>query len=280
MTGFKKTLLATALIAASGWANAANVLVVLSDTDTLQLKDNKVFHTGFYLNELMQPVKMLIDEGDTVTFATPLGKAPVMDKHSLSSHDFASEQSYETHLNLLKKLQLTDPQHSPVISLSRVEQIGYDHFDALFVPGGHAPMQDLAVSAKMGKLLKAFHSAGKPTALVCHGPAALISSVPNSGAYTQELEQNPATKADGWIYSGYKMTAFTNAEEQGAKGMYSGGELRFNLETALTNAGAVFTPGPKWGSDVVQDRELITGQNPASASELGKVLVANLKKIQ
>ena len=93
-----------------------------------------------------------MDAGNTVTFATPLGKAPSIDKHSLNVKDFGGDQkSYDAHLALLQKLKLTDSEHSPVISLSRVEQIGYNHYDALFVPGGHAPMQDLSVSTEMGR---------------------------------------------------------------------------------------------------------------------------------
>ena len=279
MSNLRKIVVATALIASSSMANAANVLVVLSDSHSLELKDGKFFSTGFYLNELMQPVKLLMDAGDEITFATPLGNAPTMDKHSASVKDFGGDQqAFEEHLKLLQQLKITDPEQSPVISLSRVEQIGYDHYDAVFVPGGHAPMQDLSVSPEMGKLLRAFHTQGKPTALLCHGPIALISALPDAKAYTAKLESNPKVTDSGWIYSGYKMVSFTNNEEQAAKGMFNGGQMKFTPETALSNAGAQFQAGEKWASHVVVDRELITGQNPSSAIDLGKILVKRLSR--
>lgn len=274
----KSVLLLSALLVVSSGADAARVLVVLSDSNTLQLRDGRTHPTGFSLNELMQPVKMFIDAGDTVTFATPLGKAPTMDPQSVNAQDFGGNQaSLETHMKLLEKLQLTSPLHSPVISLSRVEQIGYNQFDAVFVPGGHAPMQDLSVSPEMGKLLKAFHQAGKPTALVCHGPIALISALPDATDYTRKLEQNSATKASGWIYAGYRLTAFSDREEAASKGIFAGGQLKFTPQEALTGAGAEYQAAPeKWQSHVVEDRELITGQNPASASAVGAALLKRL----
>lgn len=274
----KKIILAPALAAASSHAMAANVLVVLSDSSELELQGGKVHQTGFYLNELMQPVKVLMDAGDTLTFATPLGKAPTMDKGSVDAKDFGGDKkSLEVHLALLKQLKLTDPAHSPVISLTRVEQIGYDHFDAVFVPGGHAPMQDLATSPEMGKLLRAFHREHKLTALVCHGPVALISALPDPVGYTQKLEKNPSAKTPDWIYAGYRMTSFSNPEEEASTAVLDGGRMKFTPQTALTGAGAVFSMAPlKWQTHVVEDRELITGQNPASALALGQRLAERL----
>jgi putative intracellular protease/amidase len=272
-------LVVPALMAASSWANAANILVVLSDSNSLQLRDGKTHATGFYLNELMQPVKMMLDSGDTVTFVTPEGKAPTMDKLSADAKDFGgSQKELDIHLQLLNKLQLTDPQKSPVISLSRVEQIGYQHFDALFVPGGHAPMQDLSVSPELGKLLRAFHKAGKPTALVCHGPVALISALPEADDFTQKLTANSSTTAAGWIYAGYRMTSFSNPEEEQSKAIFNGGIMKFTPQDALVGAGAKFEMAPLWQSHVVVDRELITGQNPASAIAVGKRLLSMLAK--
>lgn len=159
-------------------AHAENVLVVLSDSDKLDLKDGKVFKTGFYLNELMQPVKMLIDAGHEVTFATPQGNAPTVDVTSIDPAYFGGDAgAMAEYQKLLDQLAITSPAKSPVISLKRVEQIGFDHFDAVYIPGGHAPMQDLLVSRDLGRLLTNFHARGKITALVCHGPIALMSTL-------------------------------------------------------------------------------------------------------
>ena len=119
------TRLAAALaltVAASG-AHAANVLVVLSDENHLDLKDGKVLSTGFYLNELMQPVKLLLDAGHEVTFATPQGRAPTVDASSVTPAYFGNDAAQLTlHKDLLEKLALTSPTASPVVSLARIEQ--------------------------------------------------------------------------------------------------------------------------------------------------------------
>ncbi|WP_342116996.1 type 1 glutamine amidotransferase domain-containing protein [Pseudoduganella sp. OTU4001] len=275
-----KKLTAIALAAAAmGSAHAGNVLVVLSDEATLDLKAGKTFQTGFYLNELMQPVKMLMDAGHTITFATPNGKAPTLDKGSVNPMFFGGDQTaLDTHLKLLEQLRLTDKASSPVVSLARVEQQGYGRYDAVYVPGGHAPMQDLLTSPALGKVLAAFHKDGKPTALVCHGPIALLSAMPDAKGFTMKLAQGATPSQPKWIYSGYKVTVFTNDEEEASKGQLGGGEMKFYPETALVKAGLKFSKAANWEGNMVTDRELITGQNPASAPLVGKELLLRLQK--
>ncbi|UDI95248.1 type 1 glutamine amidotransferase domain-containing protein [Pseudomonas sp. IAC-BECa141] len=279
MRSFTRLAFALSLSVAALNAQAANVLVVLSDSDHLDLKDGKVFSTGFYLNELMQPVKLLLDAGHTVTFATPTGKAPTLDRSSDDKMYFNNDvAALQTHKALLDQLKITSPGESPVISLSRVEQVGYDHFDAVYIPGGHAPMQDLLHSQALGKLLNDFHQKGKTTALVCHGPIALLSTLTNPTAFTRQLETGKATAANDWTYAGYKFTVISNQEEEIAKGLLNGGTMKFYPQTALEKAGGVFSSNTSaWASHVVVDRELITGQNPASALGVGKTLVERLK---
>lgn len=272
-----RLLATTALLASTSVVQAANVLVVLSDADTLELKAGKTFSTGFYLNETLQPVKMLLDAGHSITFATPTGRAPTLDKGSINPMFFGGDaKAMQQHIDLLDQLAVTSPTTSPVVSLARVEQIGYEKFAALYVPGGHAPMQDLAVSNALGKLLQAFHRSGKPTALVCHGPIALISTLPNATAFTNELTRSNTASAANWIYAGYQLTVFSNAEEEASKGQLNGGEMKFYPQTALQQAGAKFQAKALWQANVVEDRELITGQNPASAIGVGEKLLARL----
>lgn len=260
-------------------ASAANVLVVLSDESQLALRDNRTFDTGFYANELMQPVKKLIDAGHTITFATPLGKAPTVDRASLDKMYFGNDEAQmRQHLALLDKLQLTSPVSSPVVSLARIEQTGYARYDAVYIPGGHAPMQDLLHSAPLGRLLTAFHQDGKPTALVCHGPIALLSTLAQPQQFTGALEHATAAKAPAWIYAGYKMTVISNLEEEAAKPMLNGGTMKFTPQTALERAGGVYSSAANWQPNVVADRELITGQNPASANAVADALLARLRQ--
>lgn len=102
--------LAMSITAATFNAQAGNVLVVLSDSDHLDLKDGKVFATGFYLNELMQPVKQLLDAGHSVTFATPQGKAPTLDRSSTDKMYFNNDvAALQAHQALLDQLKITSP---------------------------------------------------------------------------------------------------------------------------------------------------------------------------
>lgn len=260
-------------------AHAGNVLIVLSDSGHLDLKNGKDFKTGFYLNELMQPVEALIEAGHDITFSTPTGKAPTLDKSSVDKMYFGGDEAaMQKSIAMLDQLKLTSDSASPVISLARVDQIGYDHFDAVYVPGGHAPMHDLLVSRDLGKLFTNFHSKGKPTALACHGPIALLSALPDATTFTAQLAKGVSAKAGNWIYAGYKMTVISNQEEEIAKGLLNGGEMKFYPQTALEAAGGVYVSNETpWSPNVVTDRELITGQNPGSASAVAAELLQRLR---
>lgn len=280
MKTFHALAASLALILAAGSAHAGHVLVVLSDADQLELKHGKTFSTGFYLNELMQPVKLLLDAGHQVSFATPLGRAPALDRGSVDPMYFGGDAAaLRTHQALLEKLALTSPETSPVMSLARVEQLGYDRFDAVYVPGGHAPMQDLLDSPALGRLLSDFHSKNKTTALVCHGPIALLSTLPQAHQFNTRLAQTgKASAPPDWIYAGYQVTVISNQEETIAKPQLKGGEMKFYPQTALEQAGVRYRSNTQpWTSNVVTDRELITGQNPASAVDVAKELLQRLK---
>jgi putative intracellular protease/amidase len=279
MKTYKRIVLAAVVSSASLGAHAANVLVVLSDENHLELRDGKSLSTGFYLNELLEPTKALLEAGHEVTFATPRGRAPSLDRSSaVAGHFGGDQQRLKEYQALLDRLLLTSATRSPVISLARVEQIGYAHFDALYVPGGHAPMQDLLSDPALGHLLRAFHAAGKPTALVCHGPIALLSALDRPQRLIDALEagEQTVTPAD-WIYAGYRMTVISNQEEEQAKGLL-GGQMKFYPQTALERAGGQYQSNQSpWASNVVIDRELITGQNPASAAAVGQAILQRLK---
>jgi len=279
MNPMHKIAATLALVLATATAQAGNVLVVLSDEDHLDLKDGKVFSTGFYLNELMQPVKLLLDAGHQVTFATPNGQAPTVDAASVDATYFGNDAgNLKVHQDLLDKLALTSREKSPVLSLARIEQLGYGRFDAVYIPGGHAPMQDLLKSPALGRLLTDFHARSKTTALVCHGPIALLSTLPDARAFVSALESGQASRAPQWIYTGYQITVISNQEEEQAKPHLGGGEMKFYPQTALQRAGAKFrSNATPWTPNVVVDRELITGQNPASALAVGHELLKRLK---
>lgn len=131
-------------------------------------------------------------------------------------------------------------------------------FDAIFYPGGHGPMFDLAVDATSQKLIADFYAAGKPVAAVCHGPVALVGvKLPGGG--------------DTPLLKGKTATGFSNAEEEIMQLVKFMPEL---LEDAMKKAGAEFVKADQpWGEKVVVDGNLITGQNPASAKGVGEAIV-------
>lgn len=280
MKSLRRYLLAAMLLMGAASAGAAHVLVVISGADHLDLRSGGSHPTGFYLNELMQPVILLQDARHRITFATPDGRVPTLDPGSASARSFAGDaDAPKQATERLEQLNLLSASQSPVISLARVEQIGVEQFDAVFVPGGHAPMQDLSVDRTLGRLLDAFHRAGKPTALVCHGPIALLSTLPDAADYARRVEAGAAMPRSDWAYAGYRLTVISNTVEEKVKPMFKGDAMKFYPQDALTAAGASFSEAADpLAPYVVEDRELITGENPASATAVGKALLARLSR--
>jgi len=156
-------------------------------------------------------------------------------------------------------LQIPGFQHP--VALSSLSDAQLSEFDAVFVPGGHGPMVDLADNPDVGRLLVALQARRAPIAALCHGPAILLSA---------------PERADGlWLFDGYRMTAFTDEEEDQTEAGRLG--MEWLLDVALKNAGAVFDDGPSaWISHVVVDRNLITGQNPGSTEATADTVIKKL----
>ena len=134
-------------------------------------------------------------------------------------------------------------------------------FDGVFIPGGHGPMVDLADNADVRRVLRLLHGADKTIAALCHGPAALLAAPDQDGA---------------WLFDGYKMTAFTDEEEDQTQAGRIG--MAWYLEDALKNRGAIFDDGDSaWVSHVVIDRNLITAQNPGSSEAAADAVLKRLE---
>jgi putative intracellular protease/amidase len=148
------------------------------------------------------------------------------------------------------------------VALSSLTDADLAEFDAVFTPGGHGPMVDLAGHPDAGRLLAALHRRHAPIAALCHGPAVLLSA---------------PERADGlWLFDGYRMTSFTDEEEDQTEAGLLG--MAWLLDVALKNAGAVFDDGPSaWVSHVVVDRNLITGQNPGSTEATADAVIKKLR---
>jgi putative intracellular protease/amidase len=143
-------------------------------------------------------------------------------------------------------------------------------------------MNDLMQDANFGQVLRYFHQTGKPTALLCHAPIATLAALPQSAAYRAALVAGDAKAAQeasrGWQYAGYRMTIFSNSEEQPIQRDVLKGDVQFYVADALRSAGAKVEHGPDFTPFVVQDRELITGQNPPSDHRIAEVFVKALEE--
>jgi putative intracellular protease/amidase len=147
-------------------------------------------------------------------------------------------------------------------ALSSLTDAQLEEFDAVFVPGGHGPMVDLSDNPDAGRLLLALHRKHALIAALCHGPALLLSA---------------PERADGlWLFDGYRITSFTDEEEDQTEAGRLG--MAWLLDVALKNAGAVFDDGPSaWISHVVVDRNLVTGQNPGSTEATADTVIKKLR---
>lgn len=256
------------------------ILVVVSSTNSLTLKGGKKHPTGFFLNELGVPTKLLVDAGFQPVFCDPLGNTPTMDTESDKPGFFGSDmKEFET---IKKFVEGLEPLKHP-LKLSDVAASDLNQYTGIFVPGGHAPMEDLWRDPQLGKILRQFHTQHKPTALICHGPVALMSASNDPQKIVDGIDGKhqgkPEAKQD-WPYAGYKMTVFSNAEEKPNEGEKSalGGYMIFYPENGLKAAGGNVSVSPPRQSHVVADRELITGQNPFSDKELAAAFIKALNE--
>ncbi|MFU3033296.1 type 1 glutamine amidotransferase domain-containing protein [Pseudomonas aeruginosa] len=269
---------ASLLPAGASAASKGNVLVVMSSANALDLRDGKQYKTGYFLNELAVPLRMLVEAGYTPVFANPKGDTPQMDANSNNKNYFGgSDAKREDALSFVGKFDsLKKPK-----TLASAAAEGASGYAAVFIPGGHAPMQDLLKDQALGTILKNFHAASKPTAIICHGPIALLAALPEAAKFQSALIAGDAAAAkslsQGWAYAGYKVSVFATSEEKQIEGNAQlGGQVLFYPDAALAAAGAVVQNAADWQPNVVVDRELITAQQPLSAEVFGKALVAKL----
>ncbi|MBJ7486213.1 type 1 glutamine amidotransferase domain-containing protein [Brevundimonas sp.] len=223
------------------------ILMVLTSHDQLGNTGKK---TGFWLEELAAPYYALKDAGAEITLASPRGGQPPLDPKS----DDADAQTDDT--RRFKADTEAQKVLATTVLLSSVEAAD---FDAVFYPGGHGPLWDLAEDAKSISLIEAFVKADKPVAAVCHAPGVL---------------KNVKTEAGEPLVQGRAVAGFTNTEEE-AVGLTD--VVPFLVEDMLTANGGRYAKGEDWASFVQVDRKLVTGQNPASSREAAEALLTLLK---
>lgn len=230
----------------------AKVLFIVSGATYWVLKDGTRYATGYWAEEFANPYKAITDAGHEVVVATPGGVTPNVDMMSLRPAMAGGEQGA---LELEAIIRDAEAMRRPL----KLSDVRLEDYDAVYLPGGHGPMSDLAFDADAGRLLTAQLASGRPLAIVCHAPAAMLA--------TRIHGESP--------FKGRKVTGFTNEEEDGV-GLSS--RATWLLEDDLKDkVGVEYSRGETWKPYMVEDGNLITGQNPASAEVLAERLLQILR---
>jgi putative intracellular protease/amidase len=223
------------------------ILMVLTSHDRLGDTGKP---TGFWLEEFASPYYVLRDAGVDITLASPKGGAPPVDPKS-------DEPGSET--PAMRRFRSDPEAQRALANTVRLATVKPDDYDAVFYPGGHGPLWDLAEDRDSIALIERVYAAGKPVAAVCHGPAVL----------------RHARASDGTpLVRGKTVTGFTNTEEA-AVGLTN--VVPFLVEDALKSGGGRFSRAEDWASHAVVDGNLITGQNPASSEATAEALLEALQ---
>ncbi|MGW0534803.1 type 1 glutamine amidotransferase domain-containing protein [Streptomyces sp. NPDC003032] len=229
----------------------SKILFVVTGADHWTLADGSLHPTGFWAEEAVAPYEAFKAADHEIVVATPGGVVPTVDRGSLAPEANGGQEGADKVAAALDSF--TELQH-PV----KLEEVDLADYAAVFYPGGHGPMEDLAVNADSGRLLALALEIGMPLGVVCHAPAALLA----------------ATTVDGSnVFAGYRLTGFTNAEETRA-GLAD--KAKWLLQDRLVEIGVDFQEGEPWAPKVVVDRNLVTGQNPASSAPLAAELLKKL----
>ena len=224
------------------------VLIVLTSHDQLGDTGRK---TGFWLEELAAPYYVFRDAGVDITLASPKGGQPPLDPKS----DEPDSQTHDT-----RRFNQDSEARAALANTAKLSEVSQGDYDAVFYPGGHGPLWDLAENRHSISLIERTYAAGKPLALVCHAPGVL--------RHVKGKDGKP-------LVAGKAVTGFTNSEEAAVQ---LTDVVPFLVEDVLKQIGGTFSAAKDWESYVVQDGLLITGQNPASSSKAARLLLEAVNK--
>ena len=219
------------------------ILMVLTSHDKLGDTGKK---TGFWLEEFAAPYYVFADAGAKITLASPKGGQPPLDP---------SSDADDTQTESTKRFKADEETQKLLANTAVLSSINAEGFDAIFYPGGHGPLWDLAEDADSIALLETFSATDRPIGAVCHAPAVF---------------KHPKDKEGNKLVSGKRVTGFTNTEEDGV-GLSD--VVPFLVEDMLKANGGDYAKGDDWASFVVVDGKLVTGQNPASSEAAASKLL-------
>lgn len=224
------------------------VLMVLTSHDKL---GDTGLKTGFWLEELAAPYYAFKDAGAEITLASPQGGKPPLDPKS-------NETDFQT--DFTHRFEADADANAQLATTVKLDSLSQADFDAIFYPGGHGPLWDLAEDKHSVALIEAFFAAGKHVAFVCHAPGVL--------RHVKTPDGKP-------LVAGRQVTGFTNTEEE-AVGLTQ--VVPFLVEDELKAKGGLYSKAADWSSYVVTDGLLITGQNPGSSEATAAQLIKALAK--
>lgn len=220
-----------------------NILMVLTSHDRLGDTGKK---TGFWLEEFAAPYYVFKDAGARITLASPKGGQPPLDPKS---------EEPDSQTEATKRFQQDPEAKAALADTVLLSSVSHEEFDAVFYPGGHGPLWDLAEDQDSITMIQSMHAAGKPVAAVCHAPGALRHTKLHNGRPLVE---------------GKTVTGFSNTEEEAVQ---LTDVVPFLVEDAMKKSGARYSRGPDWQAHVVVDHNLVTGQNPASSAPAAQALL-------
>lgn len=220
------------------------ILIIVSNANAIGPHKRR---TGVFLSEVAHPFADFIKAKYEVHFASLTGESPYLDALNLA--DDPDNLAF-----------LTGPGWAAMHQAGKLSDENARNYDAIFVPGGLAPMVDMPENALLKKVIAETYERGAVVGAVCHGPVSLLNVKLSDGSY---------------LVNGKNITSFTDAEEEN----YAKADVPFFLQTALTRQGAKFHAAAPWSANSLVDGNLVTGQNPASAKGVGEKMVALLEAI-
>jgi putative intracellular protease/amidase len=220
------------------------ILMVLTSHDELGTTGKK---TGFWLEEFAAPFYVFKDSGAEITLASPKGGQPPLDPKS-------DEKDFQTPAT--ERFKADKEAQATLANTVKLSEISPADYDALFYPGGHGPLWDLAEDKISISLIESMYAQGKPVSAVCHAPGVLRHAKSSDGSP---------------LVQGKSVTGFSNSEES-AVGLTA--VVPFLVEDELQKNGGKYSKGDDWQSYIVRDGNLITGQNPASSEAVAKAVLA------